>query len=335
MPVNAPRFWRSRSPAALALLPLSAVFAGLAALRRVLFRRGVLARVRLPVPVIVVGNIAVGGSGKTPVVQWLVASLRDAGYRPGVVSRGYGGTGQGARRVLLDSMAVEVGDEPLLLANTCGCPVSVGADRPAAAALLVADGCDVVISDDGLQHYRLCRDIEIVVVDAETLGNRLLLPSGPLREPVLRLASADLVIAHGDLDASLARCCATAPVKRMRLVGETLMPLGPGGTAKPLQALRGRRVHAFAGIGRPSRFFGQLQDAGLEVVPHAFPDHHRFVPADFETAGEEPKILTAKDAVKCESFGLADAWVLPVSAEIEAGAAERILEKLKHGREAA
>lgn len=335
MPAKAPRFWRSRSPAALALLPLTAVFAAIAALRRELFRIGVLARVRLPVPVIVVGNIAVGGSGKTPVVQWLVACLRDAGYRPGIVSRGYGGNGVGARRVRADSAPAEVGDEPLLLARTCGCPVAVGADRPAAAALLVADGCDVIVSDDGLQHYRLHRDAEIVVVDAATLGNRLLLPSGPLREPVSRLASADLIIAHGELDAHLARSCAGVPVKRMRLVGDTLIPLGRGGESRSLGALRGRRVHAFAGIGRPARFFAQLEEAGLEVVPHAFPDHHRFVPADFEIAGPEPKILTAKDAVKCEPFGLADAWVLPVSAEIQAGAAERILEKLKHGREAA
>ncbi|NMG02452.1 tetraacyldisaccharide 4'-kinase [Azoarcus taiwanensis] len=332
---EAPRFWRSRSPAALALLPLTAVFAGVAAMRRALFRLGALARVRLPVPVIVVGNIAVGGSGKTPLVQWLVVQLRDAGYKPGIVSRGYGSAAKGVRKVGPDSTPGEVGDEPLLLARTCGCPVAVGADRPAAAALLVSAGCDVIVSDDGLQHYRMHRDVEIVVVDKETLGNRLLLPSGPLREPVSRLATADLLIVHGELDAHLARRCGAVPVKRMRLVGDTLVPLGGAGGAKPLEAMRGCRVHAFAGIGRPSRFFAQLQRAGLEVVPHAFPDHHRFVPEDFAVAGAEPKILTAKDAVKCEPFGLSDTWVLPVSAEIEAGATERILEKLKHGREAA
>ena len=311
------------------------MFALVAALRRALFRFGLLARVRLPVPVVVVGNIAVGGSGKTPVVQWLVARLREAGFAPGIVSRGYGGTMEGVQRVAPDSPPSEVGDEPLLLARTCGCPVAVGADRPAAAALLVADGCDVIISDDGLQHYRLCRDVEIVVVDAETLGNRWLLPSGPLREPVSRLATADLVIAHGPLNPWLSASCGTIPIKRMRLVGDELQPLGGMGRARALQELAGRRVHAFAGIGRPARFFAQLEAAGLEVVRHPFPDHHRFTCGDFEVADAEPKILTAKDAVKCEPFGLANAWVLPVAAEIEAGAVERILEKLKHGREAA
>jgi tetraacyldisaccharide 4'-kinase len=335
MPGKAPRFWQTRSPAAFSLLPLTAVFACAVALRRLLFRFGALTRVRLPVPVIVVGNIAVGGSGKTPVVQWLVARLRETGYTPGVVSRGYGGKMEGVQRVGSDSAPNDVGDEPLLLARSCGCPVAVGVDRPAAAALLVADGCDVIISDDGLQHYRLHRDIEVIVVDAETLGNRFLLPSGPLREPLSRLATADLVIAHGELDAPLADSCGKVPVKRMRLVGEVLQPIGGSGRARPVREMAGRRVHAFAGIGRPSRFFSQLRAAGLEVVPHAFPDHHHFVAGDFDVAGAEPKIMTAKDAVKCEPFGLADAWVLPVAAEIEAGAVERILERLKHGREAA
>ena len=335
MPSKAPGFWQSRSPLALCLLPLSGLFAVLAALRRRLFAWGVFERVHLPVPVIVVGNIAVGGSGKTPVVHWLLGQLQRAGYKPGVVSRGYGGSSVGVRRVAADAVVQEVGDEPLLLARSCGCPVAVGRDRPAAAACLLEAGCDVIVSDDGLQHYRMHRDIEIVVVDALILGNQLLLPAGPLREPLWRLAAADLIIAHGEVDGELARHFPAVPVERMRLIGDTLLPLDPGEDAKPLASLRGARVHAFAGIGRPARFFEQLEQAGLEVVPHPFPDHHRFVPEDFRVAGTAPKILTAKDAVKCEHFGLENAWVLPVSAEIDVGAAERILEKLKHGREAA
>ena len=334
MPATPPRFWQSRALPALVLLPLAALFAALVALRRRLYASAVLAPVRLPVPVVVVGNIALGGSGKTPVVQWLVASLRAAGWRPGVVSRGYGGQVRGVSRVSGHDTAARVGDEPLLLSRSCDCPVAIGVDRPAAAALLVEDGCDVIISDDGLQHYRLGRDVEIIVVDARTLGNRLLLPAGPLREPLRRLATADLVIAHGGLDPALRQACAGVPVAQMQLVGDVLLPLH-GGAPRPLRDLRGCPVHAFAGIGRPERFFAQLAAAGLAVVPHAFADHHRFVPADFAPSGAAPKILTAKDAVKCEAFALANAWVLPVVADIEAGAAQLILEKLKHGPKAA
>ncbi len=335
MPRQAPKHWHGRSLVALALLPLSALFGGLAALRRGLYRSGLLRSIRLSVPVIVVGNIAVGGSGKTPVVQWTVALLRAAGYRPGVVSRGYGGTLEGEALVGPDSDPAVVGDEPLLLSRSCGCPVAVGRDRPAAANLLIASGCTVVVADDGLQHYRLVRDVEIVVLDSVTLGNRYLLPAGPLREPLSRLASADLVLAHGSLDDVLRRSASAVPVVDMWLGGELLHALDDKDRTCPLDDLNGKTVHAFAGIGRPERFFATLRAAGLRVIEHAFPDHHVYSRSDFDDVVDATKLLTAKDAVKCESFGLVDAWVLPVSANIERTAAERILEKLKHGCAAA
>jgi len=332
-----PAFWQSRSVVAMAMLPLAALFWCVVGVRRILFRRGWMRSVRLPVPVIVVGNIAVGGSGKTPVVQWLVEALRTAGYQPGIVSRGYGGTVTGVRLVSADSNPAECGDEPVLLARSCACPVAVGADRPAAAeALLQAfPQCDVVISDDGLQHYRLHRDVEVVVVDPVTLGNRWLMPAGPLREGLSRLASADLLLAHGEVDAPTVAAARDVPIKRMRLRSEPVYRIENPDEAVALASFAGQRVHAIAGIGRPERFFAQLAAAGAEVVPHAFPDHHKFVASDLAFAADGPKIMTAKDAVKCRDFAPADTWVLPVSARIEPGAIEQILEKLTHGREAA
>lgn len=334
---SAPAFWQSRSVAAVALLPLAVLFGLLSAIRRQLFRFGVLRPVRLPVPVVVVGNIAVGGSGKTPVVQWLVERLRAAGFTPGIVSRGYGGRVQGVAIVEPGGDPAVFGDEPVLLADTARCPVAVGADRPAAALelLRVHPQCDVVISDDGLQHYRLARDVEIVVVDERTLGNRWLLPAGPLREGIGRLASVDALLVHGPLSSALRRRVGDRPLFDMRLEGDTFRALRDPDLRCDASAFAGRTVHAVAGIGRPERFFAQLSAMGLDVVGHAFPDHHPFVPADLAFAPGEPKLLTSKDAVKCRSFAPADAWEFPVEARVAAGAAERILEKLTHGRPAA
>ncbi len=337
MPARKPEHWSHRSPTAVALLPVAALFWLLASIRRGLYRLGWIRSVRLPVPVVVVGNIAVGGSGKTPVVQWLVESLRAAGYRPGVVSRGYGGSISGVALVGPDADPVSHGDEPVLLARACACPVAIGIDRPAAAHLLLHANpeCDVLISDDGLQHYRLQRDIELIVLDPATLGNGWLLPAGPLREGLSRLAGCDLVISHGEDATGPAWLAAAVPIRKMRLVGNEIHRLGDPAVRRPLSDLSGQRVHAIAGIGRPERFFAQLAASAVEVVPHPFPDHHHFTRADLDFGDDAPSIMTAKDAVKCEAFALADAWVLPVRAVIEPGAIERILEKLKHGREAA
>lgn len=332
----APPFWYGRRAPARLLWPLSRVFGLVVALRRRFLSQPGRAT-RLPVPVLVVGNIAVGGSGKTPVVAWLVGQLSAAGYRPGIVSRGYGGRTSRARLLAETDDPGDVGDEPLLLARRTGVPVAVGVDRPRAARLLVDEAaCDVVVSDDGLQHYPLARDVEIAVVDAQTLGNRWLLPAGPLREPLSRLSGVDVVVAHGELDPALARACADVPVFDMQLVGDTLHSIeGEPSRTRALLELSGATVHAVAGIGRPERFFTQLRAAGLNVVPHPFPDHHPFVPEDLAFGDRAPCVMTSKDAVKCRGFAPPDSWELPVSANISAGAFERILEKLRHGRQAA
>ncbi len=335
MAAQAPAFWQRRGLLAQALRPLSLLFGFLARRRRARAQPQ-----RLPVPVIVVGNVAVGGSGKTPVVDWLAGVLRVAGHHPGIVSRGHGGTASaqgGLALVPPDGDPGRYGDEPVLLARLTACPLVVGQDRPAAARALLRlhPECDVLIADDGMQHYHLARDLEIAVVDAATLGNRLLLPAGPLREPLARLAEVDLVLAHGELDAELRAAIGGVPVFPMRLFGEEVVALADPACRLPLAALRGRRVHAVAGIGRPQRFFDQLAAAGLEVVAHAFPDHHRFVAADLVFGDASPILMTAKDAVKCRAFAPADCWEYPVRAQIGSGAAERILEKLEDGRTSA
>lgn len=334
---DAPRFWRSCGLGALALLPFAALFGGLAALRRQAYRWHVLRSERLPVPVVVVGNVAVGGSGKTPVVEWLVGELRRAGFRPGVVSRGYGGNVAGEAILPPQPETSVYGDEPVLLARLTGCPVAVGADRPAAARALLAahPECDVIVADDGLQHYRLARDIEIAVVDEATLGNRFLLPAGPLRETVARLRTVDLVIAHGGLSAALREALGGRQVFDMALAGDEFVALDGSGRRCRAADFGAGPVHAIAGIGRPERFFAQMRNLGLNVIPHPFPDHHPFAYEDLLLGDAAPKIMTSKDAVKCAPFAPAETWEFPVRAKIAAGAADFIVEKLRHGRETA
>lgn len=337
MPAASPAFWQERGVAGACLLPLATLFSGLSALRRFAFSRGLTAEVRLPVPVVVVGNIAVGGSGKTPVVEWLVGVLRRHGYRPGIVSRGYGGTEEGPCLVPTDGAAQRYGDEPLLLSRLTGCPVAIGRDRPAAGALLLQahPGCDVIVSDDGMQHYRLARDVEIAVVDEVVLGNCWPLPAGPLREGLSRLREVDLVIAHGVLSDGLRARIGIGNVFPMELSGERFRALDDTGHWVSAAHFQGRVIHALAGIGRPERFFSQLESMGLDVVRHPFPDHHAFVPADLAFAPGDVKIMTSKDAVKCAPFAIADCWEFPVQARIGSGAADRILEKLSNGRQTA
>lgn len=335
MTASAPAFWQRRGALAQLLRPLSWLFGVLAARRRARLQSQ-----RLPVPVIVVGNIAVGGSGKTPVVDWLAGVLRAAGYRPGIVSRGHGGqisAQGGVALVPAGGDPAQYGDEPVLLARLTGCPLAIGRDRPAAARELLRQhpDCDVLIADDGMQHYRLARDIEIAVVDEATLGNGLLLPAGPLREPLARLAEVDLVVAHGALSASLQAVLGPVPAYPMRLQGAELRALEDPARRRSVAELRGQRVHAVAGIGQPQRFFDQLAAEGMVVVPHPFPDHHRFEAADLAFNDALPILMTAKDAVKCAAFAPADCWEYPVQAQIGPGAAERILEKLEDGRTSA
>lgn len=293
---------------------MAAIFGQVARLRR--RRQQARARLERPAaPVIVVGNIAVGGTGKTPFVIWLVERLREWGWKPGVVSRGYGGNSNTwPRRVDAASDPAEVGDEPVLIATRARCPVVVGPDRRAAAQLLLADGAaDIVVSDDGLQHYRLWRDLEIVVVDASRgLGNGQLLPAGPLREPAARLGEVGLVVANGT--------GWTAPAGRqitMRLYATAAHAL-QGDAVRPIAAFAGQTVHAVAGIGNPARFFSMLSQQGIQLVMHPFPDHHPFQAADLDFGDGLPVLMTEKDAVKCRAFGDGSRWVVPVEAGIGA-----------------
>ena len=335
--IHAPGWWRTRGLPAVLLAPLALLFGLLAWLRRSLYRVQVLRSVRPPLPVIVVGNVAVGGSGKTPVVDWLASTFRAAGRHPGIVSRGHGGRIDTVAAVPPAGDPARFGDEPVLLARLTGCPVVVGRDRPAAIRELLRlhPECDLVIADDGMQHYRLQRDVEVAVVDEAVLGNRWLLPAGPLREPLSRLDEVDVLIAHGPLSARLRAVLGAQVIVPMRLEGALLRSLPDPLHMVALASLAGRRVHAVAGIGRPQRFFDQLAASGLQVVPHAFPDHHRYSAADLAFGDRDPIVMTSKDAVKCRSFAPEQSWEFPVRAVIAADAAERILEKLKNGPQTA
>lgn len=307
------RAWYDGAAWTALLLPLAWLYGAFARLRRHAYRRGWLRAARMPVPVIVIGNLTVGGTGKTPLTAEVARRLRERGLRPGLASRGYGGrVRRGARRVTADSDPREVGDEPVLLARVTGCPVAVARHRARAARLLIEAGANVIVCDDGLQHYALARDAEIAVMDAARgFGNRRLLPAGPLREPPARLAETDLVLrrgAGGDFD--------LVPENARRVVEE--------GAPRPLEAFIGRRVHAVAGIGDPERFFDMLRAAGLEVIPHPFPDHHDFRERDISFDAEALVLMTEKDAVKCAAFADRRHWYVPVSAHLTDSAAMRL-----------
>ncbi|PWB46865.1 MAG: tetraacyldisaccharide 4'-kinase [Nitrosomonadales bacterium] len=318
--------WYRQSLWQFVLLPLSALFWLLSALRRAAFRYGWLASGRLPVPVIVVGNITLGGSGKTPLVLWLAQFLRQQGYRPGIVSRGYGSSADEERPVGPGDDPASSGDEPALLARKSACPVWIGRDRAAAGRALLAANpdCDVILSDDGLQHYRLQRDLEIAVVDGQRrFGNGRLLPAGPLREGLWRLRQVDAVVVNGGrhLDG-------LAVQFHMRLDGSQLVNLRTG-EKRPPAGLKGLRLHALAGIGHPQRFFDQLRALGLDFAAHAFPDHHAYRPGDMDWPDAEALLMTEKDAVKCAAFADERYWYLPVEAEMDPLFGAKILELLR------
>jgi tetraacyldisaccharide 4'-kinase len=300
-------------------------------LRRALYKAGVFMSYRLPVPVIVVGNITAGGTGKTPLVLWLCDFLREKGYEPGIVSRGYGGRGQTME--VRESSAPDIaGDEPVLLARRSRCPVWIGRDRVAAARALIAanPGCNVIVADDGLQHYRLQRDFEIAVVDGSRgTGNGLPLPAGPLRETTKRLAQVDAIVVTGNSFSPPASAVSFA----MALDGNEFRNLLNPAFHQEAGAFLGKRVHAVAGIGNPARFFDHLQRLGLSFAAHAFPDHHAYSRTDLDFGDAEAIIMTEKDAIKCVQFARENHWVLPVDARVEAALGTLIHEKLKsrHG----
>src|SRR2546421_1160119 len=322
----AARHWYRLSPVSLLLFPLSLVFRLLVALRRWLFRMGALPSVRLHVPVIVVGNLTVGGTGKTPLILALVDALRAKGLHPGILSRGHGGTETGPRAVREGDDAAQVGDEPLLLAERSGGRVWIGAARAAAArALLAAHArCDVLLCDDGLQYYRLQRDYEIAVEDALVLGTGLRLPAGPLREPAGRRVDATGVNGAEPKPGAF----------RMRLGPAGLYRVDGHGAPLAQSELAGKKLHAVAGIGNPERFFEGLSRMGLAFSAHPFPDHHAFRAADLEFADCDFVLMTEKDAVKCRHFGRRDLIAVRVEAELDSALAELILGRI-HGLAAA
>lgn len=318
-------YWYRPLPAWLLLLwPLEQLFCLLVRLRRRLYRAGLLQSRRLPVPVVIVGNITVGGSGKTPTVLWLAEFLRQHGYRPGLVSRGYGGqAGSWPQSVTPQSDPRQVGDEAVLLASRSGCPMVVGPDRVAAAEkLLQQHAVDLIISDDGMQHYRMQRDIEIALLDgARRLGNGHCLPLGPLREPSARLGEVDFTVTNGTSSRS--------GEWQLELKGTQARPLSGQEAPRELSAFVGERVHAVAGIGNPQRFFRFLREQGLELIEHHFPDHHPFTAGELEFGDERPVLMTEKDAVKYRHYGSARHWYVPVSATLPEAFSKRLLAALE------
>jgi tetraacyldisaccharide 4'-kinase len=318
--------WYRFSPLHLFLFPVSLIFRAIAGLRRFLYRSGILASVGLPVPVVVVGNISVGGTGKTPLTLWLAQQLIDNGWHPGIVSRGYTKS-EGSRKtpheVSIDDAADKVGDEPLLMAQRALCPVWIGRDRPAAAhALLQAHPeCDIILSDDGMQHYRMRRNAEIAVVDgARRFGNGLLLPAGPLREPVSRLKQVDAIVINSG-KAKDGEFAMTLEGTRFHNLLNPEMIVAPGNFS-------GQRLHAIAGIGHPQRFFTHLEHLGLKTQRHAFPDHHHYSAGDIAFNDADAILMTEKDAVKCAPFATEKCWVLRVDAQVNPALTQLILKKV-------
>lgn len=321
------QYWYSRNSLTIALLPLSFLFRIVSLLRRLCYRTGLCTVFKLPVPVIVVGNINVGGTGKTPLVIWLADFLKKEGLSPGIISRGYGGRAQSwPQQVKIDSDPRMVGDEAVLLARRTQCPVTVAPKRAAAAkSLLQQEQCDIIISDDGLQHYALHRDLEIAVVDGvRRFGNGFHLPAGPLRESEKRLQSVDFVVVNG---ASLHNEYA------MTLEGKEVINMRDRQHKCSLLELKGKEVHAIAGIGNPDRFFSYLRFLGMNVIEYAFPDHYAYTQKDFNFNEDQIVVMTEKDAVKCTKYCHVNSWYVTVEASMEPEFLNRIRKKIKQLRE--
>lgn len=312
------------------LMPFGFLFSDFAKFRKFLYRIGVLKTSKLPVPVIIVGNISVGGTGKTPLVIYLAKFLENSGFKPGIISRGYGGSGKDLpQTVNIASTASQVGDEALLIARRSHCPMAVCSIRAEAAKLLLDQyNCNVILSDDGLQHYALKRDIEIAVVDGERrFGNGYCLPAGPLREPIERLQTVDLVVFNGKQDTELMGLGVSREFI-MQLEGETAVNLLTG-KQKPLQEFVGIDCYALAGIGNPTRFFNMLESFGLNCNTMSFPDHYVFQSRDITFSDNKPVLMTEKDAVKCTGFATDNHWFVPVTANLAPEFTAQLLTLLK------
>ncbi|MDP1597135.1 MAG: tetraacyldisaccharide 4'-kinase [Methylotenera sp.] len=310
------------------LMPLSWVFGMLATVRKWLYKNGWLKSVRLSVPVVIIGNINVGGTGKTPLVIWLAEQLQLAGYKPGIVSRGYGGNTKQVTEVMPFSNPFEVGDEPVLIATRTSCPVFVSVNRIEAGQALLATypTCNIIISDDGLQHYRLQRDVEIIVYDSiKGFGNGALLPAGPLRESKNRLKTVDAVVSNGSVVDN--KLLAVKPIE-MQLESTAFYNALDKCITSDARVFSHQKVLAIAGIGNPDRFFKQLRLLGLNFQSRAYSDHYAFKAEDFAGTEADIVVMTEKDAVKCRSFARPNFWVLPVNAVINNELLVIILNKL-------
>jgi tetraacyldisaccharide 4'-kinase len=314
------RIWYQRTAPPAWLRPLAALFGALSALRRLAYRSGWQRIAPLSRPVVVVGNLTVGGTGKTPLVMWLAGKLVERGYRPGIVTRGFGGAAARARLIGPADDPADVGDEALLMVKRTRLPVAIGHDRPAAAQILIDGGCDVIVSDDGLQHLALPRACEIVVIDgARGFGNGALLPAGPLRESRARLDHVHAIVINGSAD------WYSGKAFRMDLRADRAIALG-GGVSRPLAAFSGTTVHAVAGIGNPERFFSMLRSHGMRVMPHPRDDHAPVASADLNFGDDNAVLMTEKDAVKCATFGTGQQWSVPVDVVWAEGDGDALLQ---------
>ena len=317
------RFWyRSSLHFITLLLPVSWLFYCVIHVRLLLYQLKFIKTHHFPVPVIVVGNISVGGTGKTPLVIVLAHFLKAQGYQPGIVSRGVGGIRhKKPHAVSLVDSALKVGDEALLLLKESACPVVICVDRVAAVDyLLQKHACTIVLSDDGLQHYRLARDIEIAVVDAErNYGNSFLLPAGPLREPISRLKSVDFIVINGDKTAPYYMY--VEPIKFIAVSDEQ--------KECDLTAFLSQKIHAVAAIGHPKRFFNMLESHRIDIIAHSFPDHYHFQAQDLQFIEDFPIVMTAKDAMKCRSFARENVWYLKINVQLNEQFQNDLLQQLR------
>lgn len=319
------KIWYQGHPLRWLLLPLSGLFAVITYVRRALFHLGMKSQTAMPVPVIVVGNITVGGSGKTPTVIYLIELLRQHGFHPGVISRGYGVDIQGVKSVCLGASAAEVGDEPAMIVARTQVPMVVGAKRVDAANALIAEfGVDVIICDDGLQHYALARDIELVVIDGQRgLGNGLLLPAGPLREGAWRLDTVDFIVSNGGP--------AAKGQFEMQLTPTAVKPVKCDATSGEYTFDKSLPLVAMAGIGNPARFFESLRAQGYQLAfCHGFDDHQAYDKTQLgDLAQGLPLLMTEKDAVKCRDFAQENWWYLAVDAKLSPQFDEQLLARLR------
>ncbi len=325
------KIWYGGSRLRWLLLPFSWIYAAIINCRRFLYSTGIIRSQSVAAPVVIVGNIAVGGTGKTPLTIWLALALAERGRKPGIISRGYGGiVGSKPMQVSADSDSAVVGDEAILMANRCACPVVVHPDRVAAAKLAIDLGVNVIVSDDGLQHYRLARDFEIAVVDGtRRYGNRQLLPAGPLREPVSRLQLCDQILVQREAGDSSDRSCRGpdhSPVE-FRLVASAICKLD-NSEIRNIEDLSGTKMHALAGIGNPDRFFRLLEACGIDVIRHPLPDHAEITQDDLDFDDGLDVVMTEKDAVKCSSLDTSKCWYVPVDVVIDDAEAEELLDRI-------